>query len=68
MVAAFNEDGRSDGVEGLGNEFEGVVGGGSACEQAHHKLVGGRAMEPPLEVRGKELVDGVNVLGAQRVI
>ena len=50
------------------NEFEGVVGGSSAGEQAHHKLVGGGAMEPPLEVRGKELVDGVNVLGAQRVI
>ncbi|XP_047065283.1 heat shock 70 kDa protein BIP4-like [Lolium rigidum] len=33
-------------------------GGGPAGEDAHHVLVRGRAMEPPLEVRGQEGVHG----------
>ncbi|KAL6977520.1 hypothetical protein U1Q18_026319 [Sarracenia purpurea var. burkii] len=69
VVAALDEDGGSDCGDGLGEELEGdgFRGGGSG-EEAHHKLVRRRAMEPPLEVGGEEVVDGFDVAGAQRFI
>lgn len=62
-VAALDDDGGAEGGDGLRNESEGVVGGGVAGEHAHQKLVWGRTMEPPLEVGGDDLDDGVGVAG-----
>lgn len=62
-VAALDDDGGAEGGDGLRNESEGVVGGGVAGEHAHQKLVRGRTMEPPLEIGGDDLDDGVGVAG-----
>lgn len=60
-VTPLDQDGRADGFDGERNEFEGLVVGGGAGEEAHHVLVDRGSMEPPLEVRGEELVDPVYV-------
>lgn len=64
-VAAFDEDGGpAEGDDGLGHESEGVLGWrrrGNAGEHAHQVLVGGRTMEPPIQVWGYNLVHRVHV-------
>lgn len=62
-VAALDDDGGAEGGDGLRKEAEGVVGSGVAGEHAHQKLVRGRTMEPPLEIGGDDLDDGVGVAG-----
>lgn len=61
-IAALDEDGGANGVDGDGSEVEGI--GRRRCsagEDAHQKLVGRRTMEPPLEVRVQKLLDQSHV-------
>lgn len=65
-IPALDEDCWSERCDGLGHELEGSGqwGWGWAGEEAHHELVGGRSVEPPLEVGGKEFVHLVSVSSA----
>lgn len=66
VVAALDEDGGPEGGDGLGNESEGCGRvSGSAGEKAHQELVGGRTMEPPLEVGSDNTVHRGHVVRAQ---
>lgn len=51
LVATLDENPAPKSSERERHKLEGVAGYGGTGEQAHHKLVGRRAMEPPLEVR-----------------
>lgn len=66
-ITALHEDDGADSGDGLRIELKRRVAF-VAGEQAHQKLVGGRTMEPPLEVRSHNRVHGVHVTGAQRLI
>lgn len=68
-IAPLGQHSVPEGSDGDGGEVEGRVriGIGDCVfsgEQAHEKLVRGRAVEPPLEIRGDEAVDGGDVSGA----
>lgn len=68
-IAALNDNDWSKGGYRLRSKVEGVRWWGvSASEEAHHKLVGRRAMEPPLEVGREEFSDGGDVTWLQRFI
>lgn len=52
LIAAFDDDCRSEGVNRKRHEFKGVGDFFiSSGEQSHHKLMRRRAMKPPLEIR-----------------
>ena len=63
VIAALGENCRTERREGAWLEDKWLVGWDTS-EQAHHKLVGRRAMEPPLEVGGEKSVDRVDVTWA----
>ncbi|CAN6186248.1 unnamed protein product [Urochloa humidicola] len=71
----LGDDGGAEGVDGARGEDElaaaMVVGVGTSRargEQAHHVLVLGRAMEPPLQVRRQERLHAAVVPGVQRLV
>lgn len=66
LVETLGEDGGAEGGDAVGDESE--VGFLLAGEEAHQKLVGGGAVEPPLEVGGEDLLDCHGVAAVQGVI
>ncbi|KAG6476928.1 hypothetical protein ZIOFF_066176 [Zingiber officinale] len=68
-AGALGDDGGAEGGDSFGEESE--LGGGvvvSAGEHAHHVLVLRRAMEPPLDVGGEQLLHPVRVATVQGFI
>lgn len=65
-VAALDEDGGPEAIDGLGTELKRFVL--VAGEEAHQELVGRRTMEPPLDVRSYNLVHCAYVTRAQGFI
>lgn len=56
-IAALGEDDGAEGGDGVGEELKALdAGRWGPGEEAHQELVGGRAVEPPLEVGGYDPV------------
>lgn len=71
LVAALGDHERSERDDCLRDEGEGLQFSllvGQAGEEAHQIQVARGAVEPPLEVWGKETVDGVGVAGMEGVV
>lgn len=65
-AAALGDDGGGpQGVDGARREAEAAAAAG---EHAHHVLLLGRAVEPPLEVRGQEGLHGGVVAPVERLV
>jgi len=74
-LVALGDDGGGGGggggderVDGARDEAEASRAAAAAGEEAHHVLVLGRAMEPPLEVGGEERLHGGVVPGVERLV
>ena len=75
---ALGDDGGPEGVDGARGEDESSSSAASAAvlvvalvragEEAHHVLVLGRAMEPPLEVGRQQLLRPARVAGVERLV
>ncbi|KAJ1292553.1 hypothetical protein BS78_02G400600 [Paspalum vaginatum] len=64
----FGDDGGgAQGVDGARREAE-AAAAAAGGEQAHHVLVLGRAMEPPLQVRGQQRLHARVVARVQRLV